>query len=115
MGWGGATRPLSMDSINRYTYGGGVLVDVATTEADGGKLVIRKAQDITQNIEFCKAYANSDEWSRGVKKSWALAGHIPDITIVELRQIGVDVFRAPLKEIRAGLKKLGKEGFVWKT
>jgi hypothetical protein len=51
----------------------------------------------------------------GVKKSWAMAGHIPDITIVELRQIGIDVFTAPLKEIRAGLKKLGKEGFIWKT
>jgi len=103
-----------MELIDAY-QANGVNAKVYTTEAEGGKLVIKKSQDITQNIEFAKQYANSDEWSKGVKKSWAMAGHIPDITIVELRQIGIDVFRAPLKEIRAGLAKLGKEGFIWKT
>lgn len=105
-----------MDRLNEYTYGGGVQVTVDSTEAEGGKLVIRKRQDITKNIEFAKAYANDEsQWKAGVKKGWAMAGHIPDITIVELRQIGVDVFKAPLKEIRAGLHKLGKENFLWKT
>lgn len=105
-----------MDLLDAYTYGGGVQVTVQSTEAEGGKLVVKKRQDISQNMEFAKCMANDpDIWRKGVKNSWAMAGHIPDITIVELRQIGVDVFSAPLKEIRAGLKKLGKENFLWKT
>ena len=58
---------------------------------------------------------DQDAWKTGVKKSWAMAGHIPDITIVELRQMGIDVFTAPLKDIRVGLHKLGKGDFLWKT
>lgn len=105
-----------MDLLNQYTYGGGVNVTVETTEADGGKLVIRKQQDIEPNIEFARAMANdADAWKRGVRNSWAMAGHIPAITVVELRQIGIDVYTAPLKDIRAGLHRLGKEGFIWKT
>lgn len=105
-----------MELLNRYTYGGGVQVTVESTEAEGGRLIIRKSQDVTQSQEFCKAMGgDQDLWKQGVKKSWAMAGHIPDITIVELRQIGIDVFRAPLKDIRAGLRKLGKEAYVWKS
>ena len=105
-----------MELLNRYTYGGGVQVTVEATEAEGGKLVIRKSQDVTQSQAFAKAMGgDADAWRQGVKKSWAMCGHIPDIAIVELRQIGIDVFRAPLKEIRAGLKKLGKESYIWKT
>lgn len=103
-----------MDKLDQYMHGA-VRVDVETTEADGGKLVIRKSQDVSANMEFARQYGNSDEWRAGVRKGWMMAGHIPDITIVELRQIGVDVFRAPLKDIRAGLKKLGKENFLWRT
>lgn len=105
-----------MELLNQYTYGGGVVTQVSATEADGGKLVIKKWQDDSQSRAFAQAMGgDADNWRMGVKKSWAMAGHIPDITIVELRQIGIDVFTAPLKEIRAGLKKLGKEGFIWKT
>ena len=105
-----------MELLNQYTYGGGVVTQVSATEADGGKLVIKKWQDDSQSRAFAQAMGgDADNWRMGVKKSWAMAGHIPDITIVELRQIGIDVFTAPLKEIRDGLKKLGKEGFIWKT
>lgn len=105
-----------MDLLSRYTYGGGVNVTVETTEADGGKLVIRKSQDIAPNMEFAKAMANdNDAWKKGVRNSWAMVGHIPEITIVELRQLGIDVFTAPMKDIRAGLHRLGKEGFIWKN
>lgn len=105
-----------MELLNQYTYGGGVVTQVSTTEADGGKLVIKKWQDDSASRNFAKAMGgDADVWRQGVKKSWAMCGHIPDITIVELRQIGVDVFTAPLKEIRAGLHKLGKEQFIWKT
>ena len=104
-----------MELLDRYNYGG-VQVSVETTDADGGKLVIRKRQDDTLNREFARAMGNDeDAWRQGVKKGFVMAGHIPDIVIVELRQIGVDIFKAPLKEIRAGLKKLGKEHFLWKT
>lgn len=105
-----------MELLHQYTYGGGVVTQVSTTEAEGGKLVIKKWQDDSQSRAFAQAMGgDADNWRAGVKKSWAMAGHIPDITIVELRQIGIDVFKAPLKEIRAGLKKLGKEQFIWKT
>ncbi len=105
-----------MELLDRYSYGGGVQVSVESTESEGGKLIIRKSQDVTANQEFCKSMAgDADLWRAGVKKSWAMVGHIPDIAIVELRQIGVDVFTAPLKDIRAGLRKLGKEGYVWKN
>jgi len=105
-----------MELLDQYTYGGGVVTQVFTTEAEDGKLVIKKWQDDSASRNFAQAMGgDADNWKMGVKKSWAMAGHIPDITIVELRQIGIDVFKAPLKDIRAGLRKLGKEQFIWKT
>ncbi len=105
-----------MELLDQYTYGGGVLTQVSTTEADGGKLVIKKWQDDSQSRAFAQAMGgDAESWKMGVKKSWAMAGHIPDITIVELRQLGIDVFKAPMKDIRAGLARLGKEAFVWKN
>lgn len=88
------------------------------TEHDhaSNRFIVRHKGDITQNIEFAKAVQNDDEvWKTGVKRGWALIGHIPAITIVELRKIGIDVYSAPMKDIRAGLEKLGKPGFVWKS
>lgn len=80
------------------------------------RFVVRHRANITPNIEYAKAIANDDDvWKTGVKRGFAMAGHIPDITIVELRQIGVDIFTATLPEIRAGLRTLGKEGFLWKS
>jgi hypothetical protein len=80
------------------------------------RFVIKHRADIAPNIEHAKAIANDTErWSRGVKKGLALAGHIPAMTVIELKQIGIDVYTAPLKDIRAGLHKLGKEGFIWKS
>lgn len=104
-----------MDTLNQYLQHG-IETRIDTTEADGGKLVIRKRADIAPNIEFAKAVANDDDmWKRGVKSGWALAGHIPAITVVELRGIGIDVYKAPMKDIRAGLERLGKPGFIWKN
>lgn len=80
------------------------------------RFVVKHRADIAPSIEYAKALAKDDDvWKTGVKRGLALAGHIPDMTIVELRQIGVDVFTAPLADIRAGLRKLGKEGFIWKS
>lgn len=81
-------------------------------DADG-KLHIHKRADIEPNVEYAKALRNSDHFQHGVKESFAHAGHIPAITVVELLKIGVDVNTSSLKEIRAGLQKLGKEHFIW--
>jgi len=79
-----------------------------------GKLHIHKRADIEPNVEYAKAIRNDPgHWDAGVEKSFAHAGHIPAITCVELLKIGVDVNRASLKEIRAGLVKIGKEHFIW--
>lgn len=80
------------------------------------RFVIKHRADIAPSIEYAKAVQNDgDLWAQGVKKGFALAGHIPPMVVIELKQIGVDVYTAPLKEIRAGLHKLGKEGFLWKS
>lgn len=80
------------------------------------RFVIKHRADIAPSIEYAKAIQNDgDVWAQGVKKGFAMAGHIPAMVVVELKQIGVDVYTAPLKDIRAGLHKLGKEGFLWKS
>ena len=104
-----------MELLDQYGHNG-IVTRVSSTEAEGGKLVIQKWQDVTASQNFAKAMGgDADVWRAGVKKSWAMAGHIPAIEIVELRKIGVDVMKAPLAEIRAGLRKLGKEHYIWKT
>lgn len=81
-----------------------------------GLFVIKHRADISPNIEHAKAATlDEDRWKAGVKAGMAYAGHIPAMTVIELKQIGVDVYTAPLKDIRAGLEKLGKPGFIWKS
>ena len=104
-----------MELLDQYGHNG-IVTRVSSTEAEGGKLVIQKYQDVTANQAFAKAMGgDADVWKSGVKRSWAMAGHIPAIEVVELLKIGVDVNRASLKEIRAGLRRLGKEHYIWKT
>ncbi len=79
-----------------------------------GKMHTHKRADIEPNMEYAKAIrADPDYVKDGIKKGFMHAGHIPAITVLELLKIGVDVDRASLKEIRAGLQKLGKEHFIW--
>jgi hypothetical protein len=81
-----------------------------------GKLVTKTTQDIEPSVEYAKALGNDEGYFRdGVKKNFAHAGHIPAEVCVELLKIGVNVYRAEtsLAQIRAGLRKLGKEGFIW--
>jgi hypothetical protein len=78
--------------------------------------VTRTSQDIEPNVEYAKALGNDERYFReGVKKNFAHAGHIPAEVCVELLKIGVNVYRTEtsLAQIRAGLRKLGKEGFIW--
>lgn len=105
-----------MDRLDTYLRHDGVRVETGTADVDGGKLIIRKSADIEPNVEYARAIGNDlERWKAGVRSGWAHSGHIPAITVVELLGIGVDVYTATLPEIRAGLKKLGKEGFIWKT
>lgn len=95
------------------------LTGIETTsgiDALTNRFVIKHRADLTPSIEYAKAIAKDDDiWKRGVKQGFALAGHIPPMVVLELRQIGVDVYSAPFKDIKAGLHKLGKEGFIWKS
>ena len=103
-----------MDKINQDLIGG-VLTQTFTDEATG-KMHITKSQDISANIDYATTLRNADQFSRdGIKKGMWHVAHIPDIVIVELRQIGVDVFKASAKQIVAGIKQLNKEYLLTTT
>jgi hypothetical protein len=77
------------------------------------KLVIRKDADISPNIDYATLLRNDDQYSSdGIKKGFFHAAHIPEVVIVELMQIGVDVYRASAKEILAGLRRLNKDHLI---
>lgn len=81
------------------------------------RMVIKHRANIEPSIEYAKLRTkDEDVWKEGVKKGLVMVGHIPAITIVELMtKLGIDVYKAPMKDIRAGLEKLGKPGFIWKS
>ncbi len=74
------------------------------------KMVTRTEADCEANLQYATQLRNSDEYSReGIKKGFFHAAHIPAVVVVELLQNGIDVYRAPAKEIVAGLKRINKE------
>lgn len=76
---------------------------------DGENLVVHQTQDISANVAHAKRLQDNDDyWKSGVKNSWAHALHIPAGVQLELMKVGVDLFRAPLKDIVWGLKKIDK-------
>ena len=75
-----------------------------------GMVHIKKQQDIQQNLDYATTLRNADDYSaEGIKKGMWHVAHIPDIVIVELLAIGVNVYRDSAKSIVAGLKTLHKE------
>lgn len=83
------------------------------TGFQGDKMLIRKTGDISANVEYATALRNSDQYSSdGIKKGFFHAAHIPEVVIVELLQIGVNVYRASAREIVAGLRKLNKDHLI---
>ena len=83
---------------------------VTTDMTPDGTMVVKHEQDLEPHVEYAKKLANSDEYTRhGIKKGFAHAAHIPDVVVVELKQIGIDVFRASAKEIIMGLRRLNKD------
>ena len=82
-------------------------------DGDGEKTHITYRQDIQANIDMTRAMRNDDSyWRQGVKNGWAHVAHIPNVVVSELLAIGVNVYRAPLKDVIAGLHKLHKEHLI---
>ena len=74
-----------------------------------GVLYVDYKQDISQQFKAVTDTKNDgDNWRRGVKNSYVHALHIPDGLILELRKIGVDVYKHPLKDVIAGLRKIDR-------
>lgn len=81
-----------------------------------GKLVVDYQQDIQANIEHATRLRNDPEYSAaGIKKELWHVAHIPEVVIVELLGIGIDIWRAPAREIVGGLKRLNKEHLLTTT
>lgn len=81
---------------------------------EDGRVVIKKSADITPHVEYSKLLANADEYTKnGIKAGMWHVGHIDPITIVDLRtKCGIDVYTAGVREIVAGLKKLGRDHLI---
>lgn len=76
-------------------------------------LVIQEFQDLEPIVERTKALRNADEYTaNGIKANFWHVGHIPDVVCNQLRQHGVDVMTAPIKDILAKVRELGLEYFI---
>lgn len=85
---------------------------IITSELDG-KMYADYKQDISVNVDFATKLRNDDDyWKQGVKQSWAHAAHVPAVVQIELRKIGIDFFKAPAKEILAGMRRLGYDHLI---
>ena len=104
-----------MEKIDQYVSPTGVVTRTYTDELTG-KMIVRKDQDIGDQVEYMTKLRNAPQYSAdGVKKGMMHVCHIPDVVIVELMGIGVNVFKADAKTIVAGLKKLHKEHLMVTT
>lgn len=93
----------------------GLVKRTYATEHDG-KLVVDYQQDIEANVAHATALRNDPSYSAaGMKKDFWHVAHIPDVVIVELLGIGIDIWRAPAREIVGGLKRLNKEHLLTTT
>lgn len=80
------------------------------------KLVIRQDSDVSAALDYATKLRNAEQYSRdGIKKGFWHAAEIPMAIVTQLKDNGVDVFRASAKEIVAGLKKINAEHFLTTT
>ena len=104
-----------MDLLDIDISPSGLVKRTFATEHDG-KLVVDYQQDIQANVAYATALRNDPAYSAaGMKKDFWHVAHIPDVVIVELMGIGIDIWRAPAREIVAGLKRLHKEHLITTT
>lgn len=74
-----------------------------------GTLHVNYKQNAEAAFEAAHSIRKDDEhWRRGVKQSMVHAMHIPLGVVLELKTAGIDVYTAPLKEITAGLRRIGR-------
>lgn len=98
-----------MEKIDHTISDQGLVTRTYTDELTG-KLVVCNEQDIQAQVDMATRMRNDDQYSaNGIKEGMWHVAHIPEVVIVELMGIGVNVFTAQAKEIIAGLKSLHKE------
>lgn len=74
-----------------------------------GTLHVNYKQDAEAAFEAAHSIRKDDDhWRKGVKQSMVHAFHIPLGVVLELKTAGVDVYTAPLKEVVAGLHRIGR-------
>lgn len=104
-----------MDLIDITATPDGTVTKTSTDELSG-KLVKQVAQDIEANVRFATDLRNDpDIWRQGVKQGFAHAAHIPTSVQLVLMSNGVDIYRAPAREIVAAMKRLGYEYLLTTT
>ena len=73
-------------------------------------------QDLEAALERSRAMRNDDDyWKQGVKNSFVHIATIPDVVVLELRKLGINVYRDPIKAIVSGLHKLNKPHLLTTT
>jgi hypothetical protein len=93
---------------------GGILT--STFVEQDGTIHVQKQQDIQANIDYATRLRNAEDYSAdGIRKGMWHVAHIPDVVIVELMGIGINVYTAPVKQIVAGLRTLHKEHLLTTT
>lgn len=97
-----------MELIN-YQHDPFTGLNTITRTDDDGRMYVTYEQDLEGVIEHTRSLRNDDDhWKRGVKKSMVHIATIPDVAVMELRKIGIDVYTAPVKDIVSGLHKINK-------
>lgn len=105
-----------MEKLGQWTTPNGL--KVTTSFTNDGQMVVNHDQDLQPHVEYATALRNDEAYAAdGIKRGMFHAAHIPDVAIVKLRQIGVDVFdkNTTGKNIIAGLKKLGMDYLLTST
>lgn len=102
-----------MDKIDtKFDPNNTLKTEAFTSELDG-KMFVHYEQDIGPNVEFATKLRNDDDYTKqGIKQSWMHAAHVPAVVQIKLREIGIDFYRAPVKDILAGIKKLGYDHLI---
>ena len=73
-------------------------------------------QDLEAAVQRTRTLRNDDDyWKQGVKNSFAHIASIPDVVVMELRKLGINVYTAPVKDIVSGLHKLNKPHLLTTT
>lgn len=81
-----------------------------------GRMFTTYQQDLEGVLEYTKAMRNDEDvWKQGVKNSMVHIATIPDVVVLELRKLGINVYRAPVKDIVQGLHKLNKPHLLTTT